>query len=247
MLTGCPRRAAGKPFADPTRGYAPGVALTAILDVDGTLVDTNYPHTLAWQRALRAHGREVPAWRIHRSIGMGGDKLVTEVADEELEEAHGDEIRDLEAKLFEELLDDVRPLPGAHALVAALREAGHAVVLASSARPEEVEHHIDLIEARDLADHWTSSGDVDETKPAPDLVQVALERADTSPEHAVMVGDTTWDCRAAGKAGVATIALLTGGFSNEELREAGAAQVFTGAEELLARIDETPFALQLSG
>jgi HAD superfamily hydrolase (TIGR01509 family) len=136
------------------------------------------------------------------------------------------------------LIDEVEPLHGARDLIVDLKRLGRGVVLASSAKPDEIDHYLDLLDARGLADAWTSAGDVEQTKPAPDLVEAALERLDGGP--AVMVGDTTWDCHAAAKAGVETIAVLTGGFSDEELRDAGAIAVFESIDELRRRLSETP-------
>jgi len=217
------------------------VSLTAILDIDGTLVDTNYHHALAWYRALRSRGATVPMWRIHRHIGMGGDQIVTALAGEEFENEHGDAVRDAEKERYTDLIGEVQPLPGASELVATLKRQGHSVVLASSAKEEEVEHYVDLLDARELADSWTTSADVEATKPAPDLVQSALERGNGNGNGAVMVGDSTYDCEAAGRTGVPTIGVLTGGFSEQELRDAGAAAVFESPAELLERLDQTPF------
>jgi HAD superfamily hydrolase (TIGR01549 family) len=212
----------------------------AILDVDGTLVDTNYHHAVAWYRAFRQHEIVLPIWRIHRHIGMGGDQLVAALCDEETEEEKGDDIRAAEKTLYFELIDEVQPLDGARELIGDLKERGHAVVLASSAKQEEVDHYLDLLDARELADNWTTSADVEATKPEPDLVRAAMDKAGNG--DAVMVGDTTWDCEAAKRAGVPTIAVLTGGFSEAELREAGAAAVFHSIEELRQVLDETPLA-----
>jgi len=220
--------------------------LTAILDIDGTLVDTNYQHALAWYRAFRRLGVVLPVWRVHRHIGMGGDQLVPALAGDDFEQEHGDEVREIEREHYSELIDEVEPLPGARTLIGHLKEQGHTVVLASSAKEKEVEHYIDLLDARDLADAWTTSGDVEATKPEPDLVQTALERAGNVSAGAVLVGDSTWDCQAAQRAQVQCVAVLTGGFSNEELREAGAGSVFESVEELLDRLDETPFGVQVS-
>ena len=216
------------------------MALTAILDIDGTLVDTNYHHAIAWYRAMRSRGATLPLWRIHRHIGMGGDQIVTALTSEEFEQEHGDAVREAEAERYKDLIGEVQPLPGARELVAALKQQGHSVILASSAKEDEVEHYVDLLEARDLADSWTTSADVEDTKPAPDLVESALERGDGTGDGAVMVGDSTFDCEAAGRTGVATIGVLTGGFSEQELRDAGAASVFESPEELLQRLDQTP-------
>lgn len=210
----------------------------AILDIDGTLVDSNYQHTLAWYRAFRQHGHVLPVWRIHRHIGMGGDQLVASLCGDEVEAEQGDDVRAAEKVLYMELIHEVQPLQGARELIVDLKRDDRRVVLASSAKPEEVEHYLDLIDARGLADAWTSAGDVEATKPAPDLVEAALERIGGGP--AVMVGDSTWDCEAAERAGVQTLAVLTGGFSEQELRDAGAVAVFASIEELRRRLSETP-------
>ena len=210
----------------------------AILDIDGTLVDTNYQHALAWFRAFRQHGEVLPVWRIHRHIGMGGDHLVEALCGEDVEEEKGEDIRAAEKALYMALIEEVEPFQAARELIVDLKEHGHAVVLASSAKPDEVHHYLDLLDARDLVDDWTDSGDVEATKPEPDLVRAAVDKAGAG--DAVMVGDSTWDCIAAGRAGLETIAVLTGGFSEAELRDAGAAVVFESIEELRARVGETP-------
>lgn len=214
------------------------MGLAAILDVDGTLVDTNYHHTLAWHRALREHGASVPAWRIHRHIGMGGDQLVAAVAGERVEELSGDAIRDSEAGLYGELIDEVEVFDGARGLIEELKGRGHTVILASSAKQDEVDHYLDLLDARDLADAWTTSADVAATKPQPDLVAAALDKA--ADLSGVMVGDTTWDVEAAARADLKTLAVLTGGFSAHELREAGAVAVFESPLDLRESLDSTP-------
>ena len=211
---------------------------TAILDVDGTLVDTNYHHALAWYRAFRQHEVLLPIWRIHRHIGMGGDQLVEALGGERVEEEQGEDIRTAEKALYMALIEEVEPLHGARELIVDLKDRGHAVVLASSANPDEVDHYLDLLDARELADDWTSSGDVEATKPEPDLVQVALDKAGGG--EAVMIGDSTWDCEASKRAGVETIAVLTGGFSEDELLEAGATSVYESIDELRRSLDETP-------
>ena len=202
----------------------------AILDVDGTLVDTNYQHAVAWQRALRRHHYFIPAWRIHRHIGMGGDQLVAAVAGEEAEERCGDAVRDAEGELYEELIEEIVPLEGAHELIVALGERFDSVVLASSAKEGEVDHYLDLLDAREAADAWTTSADVEATKPEPDLVHAALEKAGT--DEGVMIGDTAWDVEAAGRAGLPAVGVLTGGFGAAELRDAGAAAVFESVAEM---------------
>jgi len=218
----------------------PRPVIAAILDIDGTLVDTNYQHTLAWQRALREHGEIVPAWRIHRHIGMGGDQLVTAVAGDDVEQRCGDAVRVAEGECYAELIDEVELLPGARALLVALRERGGTTVLASSAKADEVEVYVDKLGARDLVDDWTTSADVEATKPEPDLIRAALDKAGT--EEAVLIGDSVWDCEAAGRAGIPTVGVLTGGFGRTELLEAGAAVVYESVEELCEHLDEPPFS-----
>jgi HAD superfamily hydrolase (TIGR01509 family) len=212
----------------------------AILDVDGTLVDTNYHHAIAWYRAFRQHDEVLPIWRIHRHIGMGGDHLVKALCGDEVEEQKGDGIRSAEKVLYMELIDEVAPLHGANQLIRDLKRRGHAVVLASSAKADEVEHYVDLLAARELVDGWTTSTDVDSTKPEPDLVEVARDKAGGG--EAVMVGDSTWDCEAARRAGIETVAVLTGGFSEQELREAGAVAVYESIDALRESLHETALA-----
>src|SRR5918911_4231010 len=215
-------------------------AVVAILDVDGTLIDTNYHHTLAWFGAFCRNGIVLPLWRIHRHIGMGGDQVVAALTDERTDQERGDDIRASESELYFELIDEVQPMEGSRELIENLRRRGHTVVLASSAKEAEVDHYLDLLDGRELADAWTTSADVESTKPAPDLVHAALERVDGSASNAVMVGDTPWDVHAASKAGVSTLAVLTGGFAIEELEGSGAAGVFESVAELSNRLEETP-------
>jgi HAD superfamily hydrolase (TIGR01509 family) len=216
--------------------------MIAILDIDGTLVDTNYQHSLAWYRAFRRHGITLALWRIHRHIGMGGDQVVQALTDEETEKAKGDEIRDAEKEEYAKLIGEVETMAGASELIAELKRRGHQVVFASSAKEDEVDHYLDLLQARNVADAWTTSSDVESTKPAPDLVHAALGKVDGKPEEAVLIGDTPWDIKAAAKAEVPTIAVLTGGFAIEELTESGAASVFETVEELTDQLDQTPLA-----
>src|SRR5689334_10781757 len=211
---------------------------TAILDIDGTLVDTNYHHAIAWYRAFRQHDIVLPIWLIHRHIGMGGDQMVEALTDEQTEKEKGDDIRTAEKALYFQLIDEVQPMEGARKLIEQLKTRGHTVVLASSAKEDEVEHYLDLLDARELADDWTTSADVESTKPAPDLVSAALQKA--SADEGVMIGDTPWDVKAAKGAGVPTVAVLTGGFSEQELREAGAVAVFESIVALREGLADTP-------
>jgi HAD superfamily hydrolase (TIGR01549 family) len=214
------------------------MATAAILDVDGTLVDTNYHHAVAWYRAFRRHGVTLPAWRIHRHIGMGGDQLLAAVAGEEVERRCGDAVREAEGELYMELIDEVEPLDGARELIAELKGRVDSVVLASSAKEREVDHYLDLLDAREIADAWTTSADVESTKPEPDLVHTALRKVGA--EDGLMIGDTTWDCEAAARAGAPAVGVLTGGFCERDLRDAGAVAVFESVNELRGGLDELP-------
>jgi HAD superfamily hydrolase (TIGR01509 family) len=211
----------------------------AILDIDGTLVDTNYQHALAWYRAFRSCGFVLQVWRIHRHIGMGGDQIVSALTDARTEREHGDEIRASEAGYYGELIGEVAAMSGSRELIEELERRGHTVVLASSAKPEEVEHYLDLLEARTLAPAWTSSGDVRATKPEPDLILRALEKVGGTAADAVMVGDSPWDAKAASSAQVPTLAVMTGGFAREELEHAGAEDVFESVAQLREELDRT--------
>lgn len=213
--------------------------MIAILDIDGTLVDSNYQHSLSWFRALLDNGVVAPIWRLHRAVGMGGDQLVAHVCGDEVEERLGDRVRAREGERYFEMIDEVQPLEGARELVLELKRRGHQVVMASSAKPEEVDHYLDLLAARELVEDWTTSGDVEDTKPAPDLVDAALKKAGGEASDAVMIGDSVWDVESASRAGVPVLAVMTGGFSEAELREAGAAGVYDSIAELLDALDDT--------
>jgi HAD superfamily hydrolase (TIGR01509 family) len=208
----------------------------ALVDIDGTLVDSNHQHAIAWFRAMRRHGVTCEIRVLHHLIGMGGDQLVTAAAGQEVERRHGDAIREAEKAIFREMMGEVVPLPDARRLLEELATRARAVVLSSSAKPDEAEHYVDLLDARDLVDGWTTSEDVEATKPAPDLIEAGLAKAGGRP--ALMIGDSTWDCRAAARAGVPTVTVLTGGYCRDELREAGAAAVFDTLAEAIAGIAE---------
>jgi HAD superfamily hydrolase (TIGR01549 family) len=207
-----------------------------LLDVDGTLIDTNYHHAIAWYRAFRRHGMVLPLWRIHRHVGMGGDQLIPALAGEDADE---EALSDARSEEFEQLIDEVSPLEGARELIVDLKERGHPTFLASSAPQDELDHYLGLLDARELVDGWTTDDDVESTKPEPDLVRAALDKAGT--DDAVMVGDTPWDIEAARKAGLQTVTVITGGYSEQELRDAGAAAVFDSLGELRRHLDEPPF------
>lgn len=210
---------------------------SAILDVDGTLIDTNYQHAVAWYLAFRQHEMTIPVWHIHRHLGMGGDQLVRAVAGEDAEAEIGDEVRAAHGVLYLASIQSVSPFEGARGLLEDLKALGQAVVVASSAPQGELDHYLDLLDARQLIDGFTTAESVASTKPEPDLVLAALEQAGT--HDATMIGDSPWDVKAASKAGVETIAVLTGGFSEAELREAGAVEVFRSVADLRERLGTT--------
>jgi HAD superfamily hydrolase (TIGR01549 family) len=205
------------------------MAAAVILDIDGTLVDTNYHHALAWYRAFRQNEVMVPVWRIHRAIGMGGDQLISALAGDQVEEEKGDDIRDAEKPLYMAMIEEVEPFEGARELVRDL-SGDRTVVLASSAKQDEVEHYLELLDAEEVVAGWTTSADVEQTKPEPDLVEAALDKAGT--REAVMVGDSVWDCEAARRAGIEAVAVLSGGYAEAELRGAGAREVFESVADL---------------
>jgi HAD superfamily hydrolase (TIGR01509 family) len=210
----------------------------AIVDVDGTLVDSNYHHALCWHRSFLDHGLTFPVWRLHRHVGMGGDKFVAAVAGDGVEHAHGDSLRERWEELFDDVIDEVQPLPGAHRFVEALKERGHTIVLATSSIERHLGVLLEKLGIRDLVDGWTMSDDVEASKPDPDLVEVALAKAGT--RDAVMVGDTPWDAAAAGCAGIGTVGVLTGGFAPSELGAATA--VYESVDELRKKLGSSPFA-----
>ena len=206
--------------------------IAVLFDIDGTLLDSTYHHALAWQRAFHALGMPMPLWRLHRSIGMGGDRLVTEVADRSVEEQHGDELRSLWRKEYVALKDEVLPLPDAAELVHRLTRQGMQVALASSGDPEFSREAVDLLGIGDEIAALTTSDDVDSSKPAPDLVQEALSRLE-GVSQAVFVGDTPYDVDAARRARLRCVALRSGGYSTAELANSGAALVVDTPHDLL--------------
>ena len=222
------------------RGYSRSVPRAALVDLDGTLVDTNYHHALAWYRAFRLHGIVLPVWKLHRAVGMGGDQLVPELVGEEADERLGDLVRADERRLYLELIEETEPLAGARELLVELKERGHRVVLASSAPENQLDYYLDKLQARDVVDGWTTSDDVEATKPEPDIFASALAKAGGTAEEAVALGDTFWDVEAARRLGIPTVCVMTGGWSRQELEDAGAAAVFESLEELRTGLGSTP-------
>ena len=216
----------------------PGAVL---LDIDGTLVDSNYLHVHAWVGAFADAGHPVDAWRVHRCIGMGSDLLVEDLLGDDAG-AVGERVIEGHAARYAELGGLLRRFEGARELVVALAERGAATVLATSAAPEELERLRAVLELDDVVTGITSDQDVQAAKPEPDLVVAALDVAGVPPGRAVMVGDSVWDVEAADRAGVPCVAVLTGGYGEAELRAAGAVEVYRDAAALLAGLDDSPLA-----
>ena len=212
-----------------------------LFDIDGTLVDSNYLHIDAWDRAFVSVGHPVDVWRIHRSIGMDSGKLLEALLGDDADEL-GDDAKDLHSSSYLEMTDRLRSFAGARELLAELAERGHPVVLATSAPENELKILLEVVDADGAIDAVTSAEDVGTAKPDPDLIQIALDKAGVGPDHAVMVGDSVWDIVAAERAGVTSIGVLSGGFGREELLSAGAAVVYDDVAELLRKLGESPIA-----
>src|SRR5215207_9373090 len=203
---------------------------TVFLDIDGTLMDTNYLHIEAWAQAFEEVGARPPRSRIHHQVGKGSDKLIPEF----LEDQKAERVSELHSEYYAKLQERGHPLPGAKELVASLVEGGYEIWLATSAEPEELEHHMEELEVESQISGVVSSDEAEESKPSPDIFGLALERAEVSAEDAVVVGDSIWDIEAAKEAEVRVAAVMTGGaFSRAELEEAGAYAVYEDCAELL--------------
>jgi len=207
------------------------MARVVVLDVDGTLMDTNYLHTEAWARAFERVGHRVPRVRLHKEVGKGAGLLIQEfVEDEETVE----EIQNLHSEFYGELQEHGHPLPGAKELISSLKERGYEVWFVTSAKDEELEHHMQELEAEDSVDGVVNSSAVENPKPAPDIFEEALRRAGATADETVAVGDALWDVEAARDAGIRTVAVLSGGaFHRSELEEAGAVDVYEDCAALL--------------
>lgn len=202
-----------------------------ILDVDGTLMDTNYPHVEAWARAFEEVGYRSPRVEIHKQIGRGSDRLIPDFVEGEdaIERASN-----LHADHYAELQNYGHPLPGAKELIASLVERDYEVWFATSAQPEELEQHQKELESADKITGIVQSADVENSKPAPDIFELALEKSGGSAEETIAVGDSTWDVKSARDAGIQVVAVLSGGaFSAQELKDAGAAEVYEDCAALL--------------
>jgi HAD superfamily hydrolase (TIGR01509 family) len=217
-----------------------------LFDVDGTLVDTNYLHTVTWWEAFRQAGHLVPMARIHRAIGMGTDKLLDHLLGAERDRDRDKTTADAHLALYRTYWDRLRPLPGAADLLRACAGRGLRVVLASSASEAELAALRRAIGADDVIHTATSASDADESKPEPDILEVALTAAGLSAEHALLVGDSVWDVVAARRTGLPCMAVSCGGTAAAELREAGAIEVYDDPAALHANLDRSPIGKILS-
>lgn len=219
------------------------LAPTVLFDIDGTLTDTSYLHTLAWRRAFLAHGHDVASSRIHRLIGASSTRLMEECigrADEGVQEAW--------RACFDELIPEIRAFPGARDLVTAVRERGARAVLATSSPGDLVEHHLRALDlGEDDIDGLTTDSDVEEAKPAPDVFLAALEQVGGDADRALVVGDTGWDIEAARAAKVSTVAVRSGGWGHDELVHAGAVEVHDDVGAIVGALDTTAIGDLLRG
>ncbi|WIE75933.1 HAD family hydrolase [Curtobacterium sp. MCSS17_007] len=217
---------------------------TAVLfDIDGTLADSNYAHVDAWWRAFRAAGESVDAWRVHRAIGMDSGRLLEELLPDASDEVR-DTTKQYHTAFYSEHMPQLRLLPGARELLEAVAGAGHAVVLATSAPQNELDRLLELLDAEPWITAVTSGEDVEQAKPSPAIVEVALEKVGVAADRAVMIGDAMWDVESSGKVGLPCVGVMTGGIGGDELRGAGAAAVYDDAAGALAafRAGEGPIA-----
>jgi beta-phosphoglucomutase-like phosphatase (HAD superfamily) len=212
----------------------PGPYAGLIFDVDGTLVDTNFLHALCWWQALSQFGHTVPMARLHRAVGMGSERLVDHVMDRPLTDGQRAEVVAAHGTLFATWWDLVRPLPGAEALLRWCWDRQMTTVVASSSRGRDLEAMLDVLGRPDV-DVVLSGDDVSRGHPDPDLLTTALLRADLSADNTALVGDSVWDVEAATEAGLPCLGLTCGGTSAQELRAAGALEVFSDPGELLER------------
>jgi HAD superfamily hydrolase (TIGR01509 family) len=213
-----------------------------LFDVDGTLVDSTYLHTVAWWAALRQFEHDVPMAEIHRGIGMGADMILDHLLGDDRDSDADEALTAAHDVLYGAWWERLRPLPGAADLLRACAKRGLAIVLASSAKDRELAILRRIVDADDVITAATSSSDAAQSKPAPDILEAALERSGVDPNRSVFVGDAVWDVQAAGKLGIPCIGLASGGTSAAELREAGAVAVYDDPAALLEALESSPIA-----
>jgi phosphoglycolate phosphatase-like HAD superfamily hydrolase len=209
--------------------------------VDGTLIDSNYLHVDAWAQALASMDLPADSWRIHRAIGQDSSRLLASLIGDAADE-RGEEAKNLHSAFYSERTPRLRAFDRAGDLLTTLADAGVQVVLATSASPGELEHLLRALDSDEALTAVTSAGDVDEAKPEPDLLAVAMAKAKVSAANTAMVGDATWDMQAAARAGVIAVGVLSGGVSAAELREAGASAVYDDVAHVLRELDSSPLA-----
>ena len=209
-----------------------------LFDVDGTLVDTNYLHTVAWSRALEEAGEWAPMHAIHRLVGMGGDNLVTELLGHDCPEAAA-----ARSGHYRELIGEAKPFPGAKALVALAHEQGLRTALATSSPADELDQLLMDLDIADSLDAITTADDIESSKPDPEVFLKAMVAASADPDRTLAIGDSVWDVEAARAAGIGCIAVESGGFSRHELDEAGALYVYRNVDEILQQVLTSPLAL----
>jgi HAD superfamily hydrolase (TIGR01509 family) len=212
-----------------------------LVDCDGTLLDTNYLHTLAWSRALRELGEWAPMNAIHRLVGMGGDQLVPELVGHDVDGADAAHDRH-----YAKLKGDMRPFSGAGAFLHTLHDAGLVVVLASSASEEDLDDMRVALDADGAIDETVNADDVERSKPDPEIFETARDKAGIDPHLVLAIGDSIWDVRAARSAGMGCVAVESGGSSRHELDEAGAVAVYRDVEELGEQLLTSPIGALIS-
>jgi HAD superfamily hydrolase (TIGR01509 family) len=219
------------------------MAKAILFDVDGTLTDSNELHAAAWREAFLKFGADVPIEAVRSQIGKGGDNLMPALLPPELVDRCGSEIEEYRSTLYQrDYMPRVVPFPGVRALVERLKTDGKTVVLASSAKGAELKFNLDVAGVADLIDGTTSKDDVEHSKPCPDIFEAALAKAGVAANEAVVVGDSPFDIQAAAKLGITAVGVRSGGFPDEALRDAGAAALYDGPEDLLRNYETSPLA-----
>jgi HAD superfamily hydrolase (TIGR01549 family) len=218
----------------------------AIFDIDGTLVDSVDLHARAWQEAFEHFGYNIPFEQIRHEIGKGSDKLIPDLLGLSEAKRAFDDLDEFRGKLWKsKYLSQVKPFPKVRELFERILQDGKKIVLASSAKADELKKYKEIARVDDLIDEETSSDDVDQSKPSPDVIEVALDKLGRpNPATVVMVGDTPWDIMAASKAGVKSIGVLCGGFPEAELRSAGVVKIYRDPADLLANYSASPLAVE---
>lgn len=206
-----------------------------LFDVDGTLVDTNYLHVVAWWHAFRANGHTPSMTQLHRTVGQGSDRFVVSVLGR-----RADDVAAAHTDFYGPFLRELAAFPASHDLLRATKAAGLAVVLATSASAKEAGHLLRAINANEVIDCVTNKDDVEQSKPDPDIITAAIQKAGLAAEHCLFVGDTVWDVEAARRAGLDCVCVLSGGIAEEELVKAGAVAVYRDAAHLLEQFDASP-------